>query len=146
MARHARLLTVLALLVSLPLLMAMGSGESGAPTRIPEPKTNYLVTLIDQGGTSVDLSHFSIEGVGFVSGEMGRGEMAVPFDKVKSVQIRQTQGDLKATLRLKDGKEVKVVVKGDLKATGKTDFGNYRIPLNEVGSIEIKGVKHPQPE
>ncbi len=143
MARPQRVLALAVLLCCLPLLMAMSIGSDEAPTRIPEPKVNYLVTLTDQGGTTVQLSHFSIEGMGFVSGGMGRGEMAVPLDKVKSVEIRRIEGELKATLMLVDGKEVSVAVKGNLKATGKTDFGNYRIPLDEVSSIQIKGVKHP---
>jgi hypothetical protein len=143
MTRHSRVLILMVLLLSLPLLMAMGIGGSEAPTRIPEPKVNYLVTLTDQGGTTVQLSHFSIEGVGFVSGDMGRGELAVPLDKVKSVEIRRQQGELKATLTLEGGKTVPVSIKGDLKATGKTDFGNYRIPLGEVSSIQIKGIQRP---
>ncbi|MCB2225281.1 MAG: hypothetical protein KQH53_01295 [Desulfarculaceae bacterium] len=140
MVRLHRVLALTALVVTLPLIMAMGFGGSEAPTRIPEPKVNYLVTLTDQGGTTVELSHFSIEGVGFVTGEMGRGDLAVPLDKVKSVQIRRLDGETKATLGMADGKTVKVILKGDLKATGKTAFGNYRIPLDEVSSIVIKGI------
>ncbi|MCF8032101.1 MAG: hypothetical protein K9K66_02525 [Desulfarculaceae bacterium] len=140
MVRTHRVLALAALLMSLPLIMAMGSGSSDAPTRIPEPKVNYLVSLTDQGGTTVELSHFSIEGVGFVSGGMGRGDLAVPLDQVKSVDIRQLEGDLKATLSMADGKTVNVVVKGGLMATGKTDFGNYRIPLDQVSHIAVKGI------
>lgn len=140
MVRLHRVLALAALLLTLPLIMAMGFGGSEAPTRIPEPKVNYLVTLTDQGGTTVELSHFSIEGVGFVSGEMGRGELAVPLDKVKAVDIRRMDGELRATLSLADGKKVQVGIKGDLKATGNTDFGNYRIPLDEVSRIAVKGI------
>ena len=141
MLRHPRVLALMALLLSLPLLMAMGIGGSEAPPRLPAPPVNDLVTLTDQGGTRVELSHFSIEGVGLVSGEMGRGDLAVPLEKVRSVELRQTDGELRAELTLSDGKSVRVTVKGDLQATGKTDFGNYRIPLGEVSRIEIKGIK-----
>ena len=142
MARNIRILVLCALLLSLPLLMAMGMGGSEAPTRIPEPKANYTVTLTDMGGTTVELSHFSIEGVVFVAGGMGRGELAVPFDQVKDVLIRSKDGELKAELSLAEGKTVAITLKGSLKATGKTAYGNYRIPLDEVSRIQVRGVRH----
>ena len=142
MARSVRILVLCALLLCLPLIMAMGMGSSEVPTRIPEPKVNYLVTLTDMGGTTVDLSHFSIEGVVFLAGEMGRGELAVPLEKVKDVVIRHQGGEFKAEVALADGGKVTITVKGSLKATGKTSYGNYRIPLDEVSRIQLRGVKH----
>lgn len=142
MARSVRILVLCALLVCMPLIMAMGMGGSEVPTRIPEPKVNYLVTLTDMGGTTVELSHFSIEGVVFLAGDMGRGELAVPLDKVKDVVLRHKDGDFKAEVALADGKNVSITVKGSLKATGKTSYGNYRIPLEEVSRIQLRGVKH----
>lgn len=142
MARSIRILVLCALLLCLPLIMAMGMGGSEVPTRIPEPKVNYLVTLTDMGGTTVELSHFSIEGVVFLAGEMGRGELAVPLEKVKDVVIRHQGGEFKAEVALADGDNVTITVKGSLKATGKTSYGNYRIPLDEVSRIQLRGVKH----
>ena len=142
MARSVRIPALYALLLCLPLIMAMGIGDSEVPTRIPEPKVNYLVTLTDMGGTTVDLSHFSIEGVAFLAGEMGRGELAVPLDKVKEAIIRHKDGEYKAEVALADGSNVIITVKGSLKATGKTSYGNYRIPLDQVSRIQVRGVKH----
>jgi hypothetical protein len=142
MAPNRRIFFLCALLLCLPLIMAMGTGSSDVPTRIPEPKANYLVTLTDQGGTRVDLSHFSIEGVVFLAGEMGRGELAVPLQEVKDAVLRQKDGEFKAEVTLVDGKTVVITVKGNLKATGKTSYGNYRISLNEVSRIQVRGVRH----
>lgn len=141
MARNIRILVLCALLLCMPLIMAMGMGGSEVPTRIPEPAANYLVTLTDQGGTRVELSHFSVEGVLFLAGEMGRGELAVPLEEVKDVVFRRKDGELKAEVILANGKSVMVTVKGSLKATGKTSFGNYRIALDEVSRIQVKGLK-----
>ncbi len=49
-------------------------------------------------------------------------------------------GKLTATLTLKDDKRVKLAVKPKLLATGKSAYGNFRISLNEVQRIEIKGL------
>lgn len=142
MPRSLRVIVLCALLVAMPLIMAMGIGDNEVPTRIPEPKVNYLVTLTDLGGTTVDLSHFSIAGVAFLAGDMGRGELAVPLEKVKDVVIRHQGGEFKAEVALADGGNVTITVKGSLKATGKTSYGNYRIPLDEVSRIQLRGVKH----
>jgi len=121
------------------LLMAMGIGESEGPVRIPEPQTNYKVLLTDQEGNRVELTHFSIEGQSFVLGKIGKGEAAVPLDQVKDVEF-SNQGDmLKAKLILAKGGPVELKVKPSLVATGKTTFGNYRIPLKEVTRIQVLG-------
>lgn len=139
MAHKARLLALGCLLLSLPLLLAMGIGGGEGPTSIPEPRRNYLVVLTDVQGVQVALKEFSIEGQDFVLGRMGLGEMAVPLAKVRTVAFSKTQGKLNAALTLADGKQVQMQVKPELQATGKTDYGNYRIRLEEVGRLEVKG-------
>ena len=133
-------LSLAMLLVLIPLLMAMGTGDSEGPTRIPEPQFNYRVLLTDQMGTRVELTQFSIEGQSFVMGEVGKGEAAVPFAKVKEVTFAN-QGDMiLAKLNAAGETMVELLVKPSLKATGKANFGNYSIPLGEVSRIEILGL------
>ncbi|RJX32678.1 MAG: hypothetical protein C4525_09810 [Desulfarculus sp.] len=139
MAHKMRLLALACLLLSLPLLLAMGIGGGEGPTSIPEPRSNYLVVLTDVQGTQVTLKEFSIEGQDFVLGRLGQGELAVPLNKVRLVELRKVQGKLSASLTLTDGKRVQMEVKPQLLATGKTDYGNFRIRLEEVGRIEVKG-------
>lgn len=139
MAQRARLLALMCLLLSLPLTLAMGTGSEG-PTRIPEPRSNYMVVLTDIQGTRVELKEFSIEGQDFVMGKLGQGELAVPLAKVRLVELRNLQGKLTAFVTLSDGQTVRVAVKPKLAATGKTDYGNFRIPLGEVSRIEVKGL------
>lgn len=134
-----RLLPLLLLLLC-PLVMAMGFGDSNAPTRIPEPQSNYRGLVVDQEGTRVDLTQVAIDGQTFVLGSLGQGQAAIPFDKVKSVAIANQGGVLKGKVTLSEGAPVELVLDGLLKLTGRTNFGNFRIPLSEVRSVEIQGL------
>lgn len=127
------------LLFCAPFLLAMGTGDSEGPTRIPEPSADFRVRLTDQEGTRVVLTQFSIEGQVFVLGEMGQGQVAVPLEKVKEVEITNQGDALKARIVLNQGPPVEIRVKPTLTATGKTAFGNYRIPLGEVSRLEVLG-------
>jgi hypothetical protein len=128
------------LILTLPLVLAMGGGDSEGPTRIPEPGADYRVRLTDQEGARVELTAFAIDGQTFVLGQVGQGQVAVPFERVRSVEINNKGGQLKAKVALKDGEPVELVVKAALKATGKTSYGNFRIPLGEVRAVEFLGL------
>lgn len=138
-------LAVLGLLLVLPVLLAMGFGGSEGPTHIPQPDADYRVLLTDISNNQVELTLFSISGQNFVMGALGKGEAAVPFNKIKAVEFFQKGETLWANLTLKDGETVAMSVKPELKATGKTDFGNYRIPLAEVKALQLLGHSAAKP-
>jgi hypothetical protein len=128
------------LLLCLPLLLGMGGGDSEGPTRIPEPGADYRVRLTDQEGGRVELTFFTIDGQTFVLGQVGQGQVAVPFERVKTVEMSNRGGQLKAKVTLKEGEPVELMVKAALKATGKTSYGNFRIPLGEIRAVEFLGL------
>ncbi len=128
----------LSLLCSLPLLLGMGFGDSQGPTRIPEPQSNYRVLLVDQEGVRVELTEFSVDGQTFVMGGLGQGQVAVPLEKVRAVDIVNQDGKLKAKISLAQGAPVDLELDGNLKATGRTSYGNFRIPLSEVRRVEVR--------
>jgi hypothetical protein len=132
--------SLIVILVLSPFLLAMGGGDTDGPTRIPDPEANYKVMLTDQTGSRVTLTKFAIEGVAFVLGDMGKGQAAVPLDKVREVIINHVNGKLKAKITLAQGGPVELRVKPGLMATGKTEYGNYRIPLKEVRMIKVLGL------
>ena len=128
----------LSLLCSLPLLLGMDFGDSQGPTRIPEPQSNYRVLLVDQEGVRVELTEFSVDGQTFVMGGLGQGQVAVPLEKVRAVDIVNQDGKLKAKISLAQGAPVDLELDGNLKATGRTSYGNFRIPLSEVRRVEVR--------
>jgi hypothetical protein len=140
MARRIHLAAALLLLLAAPFLMAMGMNESEGPTRIPEPGQNYRARLIDLEGVSIEVTHFSIDGQVFVLGRLGDGNLAVPFEKVKSIDLIKQGDSTKARLTLFKEKPLDLVIKGSLKAYGKTDYGNFRISLDKVKNIQLLGI------
>ncbi len=141
MARRIHLVATLLMLMAAPLLMAMGMDDGEGPTRIPQPQANYQARITDMEGVSTTLSNFSIDGQVFVMGNLGDGTLAVPFDKVKSLQLVKQGEVMKARLTLHQEKPVDLTIKPSFKVTGKTQYGNYRITLGQVKIIEILGKK-----
>jgi len=115
-------------------------GASEGPTRIPEPEQNYRARVIDMEGVSVDLTNFSIDGQVFVLGNLGDGSLAVPFEKVKSIDLVKKGEAMQAHLTLHKEKPVDLNVKAALNAYGKTEYGNFRIKLGQVKSIQLLGM------
>ncbi len=144
MSRKANIAMLLLLVVSALFLTAMGTGDSEGPTRIPEPETNYRVTLVDMEGTRVQLTQFSVGGQLFFMGRLGQGQAAIPFTRIKEVVVEKRQGVLRAKVVLKQGAPVELKVKGSQDIFGKTEFGNFRIPLDEVSRIQFQGRVQPQ--
>lgn len=130
-------LALLMLTALLPLCLAMGGSDSG-PTSIPEPSKVYKVIMVDQQGMTSELDNFAIGGGVFVFGELGKGQVAIAFDKIKSLELvtvdKQTMA---ATVNLRQGKAIKLNVKAATAATGKTSYGNFRIKLREVSAIRF---------
>jgi len=139
MARLLHLAAVFLLLLSAPLVMAMTMGDSEGPTRIPEPEANYRARVTDLEGVSVDLTQFSIDGQVFFLGNLGDGNLAVPFDKFTSVELVRQGEMMLARLTMNQDKPVELTVKPGLKLYGKTQYGNFRIELGQVKRIQLQG-------
>ncbi len=140
MHKYNTRLALAAVLLLCPLLLAMGFNDGSGPTRIPEPQADYQVVLVDQQGTRVDLTQFAIDGQSFIMGTVGKGQVAVPFEKVQALELANKEGQLTAKVVLKQGEPVHLAMTADLKATGKTSYGNFRISLGEVSRVEFKGL------
>jgi hypothetical protein len=122
-----------------PLLWGMGVGESQGPTSIPEPRQDFRAAVTDVEGVRVELSQVSLDGQTFVLGRRGAGQVAVPLDRVASLRLSQKDGRLTARLELKQGAPVELVVEPETPLTGRTSYGNFRIPLGRVAEIELLG-------
>ncbi len=133
------IVAVMILLLWAGAALAMGVGDSEGPVSIPEPQQDYRVRLTDLQGVRVELTQFAIAGQSFLLARRGEGEVAVPLGNVKEAMVSQSQGKLHVQATLASGQKVEFTADGSLQATGKTDYGNYRIPLKEVTRIEVLG-------
>ncbi len=140
MAQRLRPAAAFVLILAVPLLLAMGMGDSEGPTSIPEPQANYRVRLTDLEGVTIELTNFSIDGQVFVLGKLGEGQMAVPLEKVRAVELTKEGDRMKAHLILDQDKPLDLMVNPALKVYGKTEYGNFRIPLGQLTRIEVLGL------
>ncbi|MGC8578722.1 MAG: hypothetical protein ACP5JP_05395 [bacterium] len=130
-----------------------GNAES-----IPMPQKNIGFTIIDNLGTLTPIEHGSIDGKDYVSGYNGLILNIIPLENIKSITFTNTtatpapllekldNAPILATLNLKDGKVLSIIVNGNLLCYGKTPYGYIRIKLSMIDKIEdIKLLKKEKP-
>lgn len=115
-------------------------GSDAPPARIPIPAHDYAAVVEDQSGTRVDVTQVSYNGEVFIYGNLGQGQITVPFDTIKEVRFEPSTetGKRIAFVTLKDGQSVKLIVEFDVPAYGKTAFGSYSIEVDKISRISFK--------
>ncbi len=130
MKRVALLLSVLAVV---PLMMAMGTFPgNGSTDRIPIPEKEFSATFVDQMDVTVECRDASIEGKTFVEGKKGEGVYIVDFDRINQVNFRMQEDRLYATILLKDGNSLELVLNKERKAYGRAKYGTFQVKLSSL--------------
>jgi hypothetical protein len=121
--------------LALPLL---GMGIlGGGPTAL---ERNYEGTFIDRDGTKVEAKWINAGGELALSGELGRGDLRVSFDDIKSITF---SGDpaksFVAKITLRKGDQVEMKVRSSLAFSGQTELGHYQIRARDLQAVEFRG-------
>jgi len=126
-------------LVVLICFLTVGMGNMGGRDviDIPEPEKNYSVTLVDQTDVSMDLEKFSFEGQTYFIGKLGRAEISIDFDKIDSVLFILQDDNVKAKVKLKEGKTLEILADKGKYCYGISSFANVRIELQDIKKITI---------
>ena len=138
--RHGRILMGLALVATTSTALANGFGGSEAPpARIPVPAREHRAIIEDQSGVRIEVTQVSLDGEVFIFGRIGEGQATVPFDKIKEVRFEPTSAQefRVALVSLRDGGSVRLQVKHDVPAYGRTAFGTYSIIIEKIRRIEF---------
>ncbi len=124
------------LLAVAPLLL--GLGTSGGRDVI-QPAMDFQGVLTDRDGTRVEVHRINIGGDVQLEGDMGRGNLRVPFDNINSVDLRPDSHDYsEATIHLKNGDSITLRVRNSLMIYGQTSAGIYQIRARDLQSIQFK--------
>jgi hypothetical protein len=127
---------VCTLLGGAPLLL--GLGTSGGRDVI-HPAVDFQGTLTDRDGVKVEVTRLNIGGDVQIEGDMGRGSLRIPFDNIKSVELRADSHDYSlASVHLKNGESVTLRVRNSLTVYGQTSAGVYQIRARDLQSIQFK--------
>ena len=133
-----RFYQLMAVLTVLPFLLAMGplSGES-SPDKIPVPTKKFTATFIDQTDVITECRDVSIEGGTFIEGKRGEGTYAIPFENIRSILMRMTDGKLKGLAMLHDGSTMELNLNKNQKSFGHTKYGTFQIRLEDLKKMII---------
>ncbi len=114
----------------------------GAITRIPVPARDFTVEVEDVGGTRVSLTRASMAGEVFVWGDLGAGQVSIPFEDVEQFSVIAASDPehriLEVTVR---GIEpVRVEVEDDVAWFGRAAWGLYRVEMADIRVVRFSGL------
>lgn len=134
-----RFYTTLLVVFAIPFILGMGAGSGSITHKIPTPDKNFSATITDSEGVSTRISQISFDGRAYLAGSRGNSTVTVPFEKIDTVQIGKSQENKKvsASITLKDGGTVNIMVDGGLPCYGVADFGNVRIEFKDIRKVDI---------
>lgn len=123
--------------------LALGMGSMGDPVSVkaPGPDKNFAVKLVDQDDVSLELENFSCNGRTFITGKMGKADLSIDFDRIRSILFVGQVGRLTALLTLKDNQEVELEMAEDLPCFGQSSFARVRIMASDIKKVVVHGEK-----
>jgi hypothetical protein len=91
----------------------MGFGEDSPDTRIPEPSLSYRMVVRDSELNEFEVVKASFDGHIFLTGEIGKAKVSIPFDKIQRVDFEPADGPrVVAIVTLTSGRQKTLVVRG----------------------------------
>lgn len=133
MTRRLALLGLVACVLPLPGMGILDGGAGGTPPR------NFEGTFTDRDGTAVEATWIQSGGSLELSGELGRGNVDVPFDDIRRMDFSGGGREpLTAKITMRSGEAVDLRVRSSLAFTGRTPIGAYRIRARDLKSLELR--------
>ncbi|MCG6908738.1 MAG: hypothetical protein LJE94_01280 [Deltaproteobacteria bacterium] len=123
--------------------LSLGMGTMGDQTAVkpPEPDVNYTATVVDQDDVSLDLEKFTMDGQTYLTGKLGKADLSIDFEKIRSILFVTADGKTKAIVTLDDRKQVELTIEHDAPFYGMSSFADVRIGLQDIKKILITGRK-----
>jgi hypothetical protein len=128
----------LLMILSLPLLLGMGSQGGTPDDKIPVPEKKFTATFVDQMDVTTQCTDVSIGGGTSLQGNIGEGTYTVSFENIREVVFRQHAERLYGQVKMPDGNSIELVIGKDKKAYGRTKFGTFQIRLNDLKKMIIE--------
>ena len=132
-----RTIAVLAILLLLPLLMAMGGLQGQNPEKIPVPERKFFVTFVDETDVITECRNASIDGQTYLEGKRGSGSNAIPFVNIQEVTFLMKGETLLGVVMLRDGSTFKLDLNKDQRASGYTKYGTFQIKLGDLKKMTV---------
>jgi hypothetical protein len=123
------------------LTLGMGSMGDQVTVKAPAPDRNFVVTVVDQDDVSLDLENFSCAGKTFITGKMGKAELSIDFEKIRSILLVEKRERLTAMVTLEDNQQIELDVEKDVPCFGSASFADVRILAHDIKKVVLHGIK-----
>jgi len=129
--------TLSVIIISFIFLTGMGELGGSAPVdKIPIPKKDFKVVVVDREGVRTSLSEFSHEGKIVIAGKRGSANVAIPFETISQVELKSLEGnEAMVAVSLREAKNYEVKVDKKSKFYGKAEFGTFQIEIKDLKLI-----------
>ena len=123
--------------------LTLGMGSMGDPVSVktPEPDANFLVSVTDQDDMSMELEKFSCEGKTYITGRMGKADLSIDFEKIRSILFVDKGGQSAVLVILADQKQVELVLDNNMPCFGSSSFADVRIMTHDIKKVVFHGKK-----
>ena len=130
------------LLLLVPASYGLGGGSTETAD-VPIPAKNYAATIVDRAGSTIQGERLSIDGKIYLKGLIGRAEVNIPFDKIKSVSVEQTVSKsdrdyLTSAVILLSGEKLDLLLAASTKVYGEASYGKFSLGIRDLQSITFK--------
>ncbi len=105
-----------------------------------KPSNNSDSGLIkDLAGNKIQLQDLQFNKNPYIEGMIGEGKLQIKTQKIKRIEIKENteKATKSATVSLRSGEMIKIIVDGGTTLAGESSFGTYKIQLSKVKKIEI---------
>ena len=121
--------------------LTLGMGSMGEPVsvRTPEPDINFRATVVDQDDVSLELEKFSFNGKTYITGKMGKAELSIDFEKIRSILFVKKDGRITAMVTLDDQQKIELLLEQDAPCFGTSSFADVRIAAGDIKKVLFHG-------
>ena len=121
--------------------LGMGSMDEQVAVKTPEPDKNFVATVVDQDDVSMELENVSFDGKTYLTGKMGKADLSIDFEKIRSMLFVESGGQLTAMVTLEGHKQIELVVAHDAACFGTSSFADVRIAVRDIKKVVLHGIK-----
>lgn len=129
-----RLVAMLPVVLGLLGMGAMGGRDAGAPL------ADVHAQLTDVDGARIDVTHLTVGGDTTIDGDVGRGRLRIPLDRVVRIDVAPTADDrerVRATVTLREGPPAVLTLRAGTTFYGQMASGAFQIRARDLRSVEL---------
>lgn len=108
-----------------------------SPSSLPGPSPGVTAELIDRSGHLIRLDALTWGAETCISGAFLEGELRIPLDGIAGMTLCDSDKDLVADIRMKNGERPSLVIDPDTLFSGQSAYGQFSIPARKVNRVDF---------